>query len=96
MKVWQLLDSPDKWIQNQLAQDSQGKSVNPEYESGCKWCLAGAICTCYPKTWREVWNSLNDTLKKRTNSEYCSVPGWNDNPKRKWEDVYNLCKELNI
>ena len=92
MKIYELLDKPEKWTQNHWAKDSNGNVAGSEESRPVCWCIWGACQTCYRDSlsFKTVWEKLNSKLIKK------SPISWNDDPERKWEDVYNLCKELDI
>lgn len=47
MKVKDFLNSPEKWTRGVLAKGKFKRSINPESEEACSWCLLGAIIKCY-------------------------------------------------
>ena len=48
MKAIELLDSPEKWTKGHGAVDKTGQAVAHSDAIAVRWCLAGALCKCYP------------------------------------------------
>jgi hypothetical protein len=89
MKAWQLLDSREKWCQHTYAMDADGYIVDPTLEDAVCWCIDGAMKKCYGSS------MLPARFYERTADYSCSVT-YNDDPKRTWEEVHALLKELDI
>ena len=89
MKAWQLLDSKEKWCQRQYAMDANGYTVDPAAEDAVCWCIDGAIKKCYES------GMLPRRFYERIPEYSCSVT-YNDDPRRTWEEVHALLKELDI
>jgi hypothetical protein len=47
VKVYELLDTPDKLSRSWYAQDINGNGVSPEFTEAVKWDVMGAIMKCY-------------------------------------------------
>lgn len=47
MKIYELLDSPEKWTKKYYARDKAGYSTNSCDNYACCWCLVGAAMKCY-------------------------------------------------
>ena len=43
-EILTMLDSPEKWTQNQLARDRDNNPVHSSDPEATCWCLCGAIC----------------------------------------------------
>lgn len=81
MKVYELLDSPEKWTQGE----------ETRYVDGVRsWCLLKAIELCYPFEQSSIWERVYERI------DCGMIFRWNDSPDRTWQEVYDLCKELNI
>lgn len=57
------------WIQNAFAKNRLGKSVLPENENACYWCLAGAVTASVFKTF-PTSELIRNTLATQTFREY--------------------------
>lgn len=47
MKAFELLSSPEKWIQGAYAKTASNVICNPLDDVAVCWCLSGAIYKCY-------------------------------------------------
>jgi hypothetical protein len=93
MKIHEFLkDRPDRWTQNGVAKNSKGRLVNLDSKNAVCWCLMG-LCGKIKNT-----NHFMDTEEyQKIRSELDDSVGlWNDDPKRTFEDVYNLTKKLDV
>ncbi len=88
MKVQELLTT-DNWIQTCLAADKGFNSINPDNPEACYWCLLGAVYKCYINDFKYIRSRLHDKIGS-------SIIVWNDDPRRIWEEVEALIKELDI
>lgn len=97
MKVWQLLDSPEKWCRGHLAVDRKGQLTDPESAAARRWCLFGAICRCYTSG-RGKPRDRAYTIALRAEKLLGNFPlgGWNDSLERCWDDVYGVARALDI
>lgn len=89
MKVYELLDTPEKWTQSVYAMDSRGRVVEPADEAAVCWCLSGALQRCYGETGSTQYALVADRLP-------LTIPAWNDFMGRTYEDVIALAKDLDI
>lgn len=97
MKVYELLDKPEKWCQGHMAEDHFGKIINADSSLACRWCLVGAICRCYPiDTGMEKLKDIVNKLDKVSELPLISVGIWNDQAERTYDEVVALCRELDI
>ena len=96
MKIWQLLDSPDKWTQGAVARDSQNKSVNWHSATAYKWCVIGAISKCYGQgeEHQQTYEKIQDYLASKGN--YWMLVLWNDARETTWQEIHDTCKELDV
>lgn len=98
MKICELLTGPEKWSQNIVAVNAEGKSVGYRNPSACRWCLLGAIYCCYSiPEGRAIESRIKDRLfggRKRKLGDCLSV--WNDAPDRTYRDIKKLITELDI
>ncbi len=90
MKIKELLNSSDKWIQKDYARNAQDKPVSFFDESACKFCLVGAMYHCYGLNSRSIIDRIDSYLGG------VSIPEWNDSRVRKFEDVQELVNKLDI
>lgn len=97
MKIRELLDSPEKWIQGKLAADSNGNTVTSLSVDSCRWCIVGSIIKCYGcnefgDDRYAVANRISDHLSLYP----LDISKWNDAPERTFEDIRKLVEELDI
>jgi hypothetical protein len=90
MKVHELLNSPDKWTQRASARDVNNHVCLSDSANAKCWCLLGAISKVYP------CSDFMRVVKKVANVTKENIPSWNDRPERTFDDVRNLCLELDI
>lgn len=92
MKMRQLLNTPDKWVQNSYARDSQGASVPEGSPSAVSFCLIGAANRCYPGyTEREgVFKRIRAAIGRSVITEF------NDSPGRTFSEIQTLLNDLDI
>ena len=97
MKVRELLDSPEKWIQGEFAVDASGHPVSEISPTACKWCLSGAVYHCYPSDplCTEVRSKLKSHLSPGPN-QYVNLASWNDSPDTTWEMVKDLLDKADV
>lgn len=88
MKIWELLDSPEKWTTKTCARDKNGKQVSSNDSSAVSWCLLGAVDKCYSEEHRGVVRKIRNKLGINLIGE------WND--EQTFENVLKLAKELDI
>lgn len=88
--VDELFSDESKWTQHSFAREKCGLPTltdDPEAET---YCLVGAIRKCYDFVRQK---DIVDLIQKELNGPILS---WNDNPKRKFEEVKALVKRLNV
>lgn len=90
MKIYELLDSPEKWCQHYSSLDADGNLIRSTSTVAVKWCLIGAIHKCYRDA--DDVSRVGRTLFRRIG--YVSV--WNDEPSRTHAEVLALTRELDI
>lgn len=86
MKAYELLDKPEKWIQNDSAKDWMGDACHADSEDACQFSLFGALCrtTVGPKELLEKVLTVGKAIDCET------ITSWNDNPERTYDDVFML------
>lgn len=47
MKVYEFIDSPEKWTKGVNARDANGREVEQESPNAVCWCTYGAVHKCY-------------------------------------------------
>src|SRR5437899_12915527 len=79
MKVHQLLNSPEKWVQGAKALSAKRRVVKPRSRLACQWCLSGGIQRCYPNNTaeREVRCRVIAHLLQKAR-HVTSIALWND------------------
>lgn len=92
MKAYELLNSPDKWIQGDLSMNHTGDITTPSLSSTCKWCAYGAILKCYTED--ELTQVLAKLREYIMANNLGSIPGWNDT--NTYETVVGKLRELDI
>lgn len=91
MKVKDWFTDESKWCKHANWLDAAGNLLYHSLDGEvCQCCLAGAIILCYPHS--EV-ESVCDKVRKHLNM---SITEWNDDEKRKFEDVKNVVEELGL
>lgn len=99
MKVKDLLDSPDKWCEDDFARHADGNVVEPDDPTACQWCLAGAVIKCYAdENERErILCLIAGKIEEDFNGDNAvgSVICWNDECAT-FQDVRELTLELDI
>lgn len=66
MKIYEFLDSPDKWCGGAMARNARGEPCNMNSSEACKWCLIGALNVCYKGVTRnKLGRKLDLEVKKR-------------------------------
>ena len=90
MKIKELLSDSSKWCKDVLAKDKNGQPIDYANENACKWCLGGAIALCYTgKRYVKICKIVESQIPG-------TIPEWNDEEGRCFEDVKRLVEELNI
>ncbi|MGH9967966.1 MAG: DUF6197 family protein [Pyrinomonadaceae bacterium] len=88
MKVYELLNKPEKWTTGTSMRDKDGIPVISE-RAAYSYCLVGAIGVCYPsELYTHIQKKLSEELKHRNISQ------WND--ESTYEEVISVCRKLDI
>ena len=90
MKIYELLDAPEKWTQGAFQRDATGQKCIDSL-AAVAWCLTGAYHKCYNK-------DPNCERAQHLLSNACGgcVVLWNDAPGRTYQEVIGLCRQLDI
>lgn len=93
MKVHELLTDEKKWTQNSNAKDKNNYKINPLNDNAVSWCLIGAVIKCYDKKpidiRAKIIQKLEESIKTR-------LYLWNDTPGRTFNEVRELCINLDV
>lgn len=92
MKAYELLDSPERWIQGYFAKDWMGVPCSPDSEHAIQFSLFGALCRASEGP-RQMLEKIEATVAIIKGE---SVSSWNDKPERTYEDVFMLLLELGL
>lgn len=100
MKMYELLDKPEKWTQGFIARDESSNPTAPLDDYAVCWCLLGALDKCYPRHYLEV-RKINKTtecrLSEAIRKKYSkSLVQFNDNPNTTFDQVRSILLELDI
>jgi hypothetical protein len=87
-----LLGDPSRWTQGELARDENGRKVHPDDCRAVCWCLSGA----HQKVYGFSGKGLNAVLIHIETHFGQTIPVWNDDIKRTYEDVIKFLRELGI
>lgn len=90
MKAYDVIDSPEKWIQGSFARTKTGGRANVQDEKAYCFCVVGAIYRAYEE------DKAIKQLSKLQPIMGNALMGWNDEPGRTWEEVYQLLKDNDI
>jgi hypothetical protein len=93
MKIYELLDTPEKWTKRAMARDGYGCPIGLSriHEAAC-WCVIGAAVTCYGQEGAQrVCQMIGEHIGALE-----GVSEWNDKRSRTYDDVISLCKELDV
>lgn len=90
MKAYELLSSPEKWTKGVSVRDKNDNQVSIDDPDACKFCIYGAIRTCYGKE-HDKLKKVMDKLKYSSTDELFK---WNDSST--YEEVVSVLKELDI
>jgi hypothetical protein len=96
MKVYELLNKPEKWTKGANARASNGVFI-PEYSTNAVWwCVSGAIRVCYQESHerRTKINILTSYLENINKNTF--IPEWNDDEETTYEEVVATLKKLDI
>ncbi len=94
MKVKELLSNESKWTQKAVARDKDNNWCYPYAETAAKWCLVGAIQKCYPNDTIRIKTLLLNLIHK--SFEYHGLENFNDNRRRKFEDIKQLVERADV
>ena len=95
MKVYELLSDASKWTQGTFARDKDGNDADWSSPSATCWCLKGEVNNCYRDSSEYA---IHDKIRTDIGGSAwsISIPEWNDDPNRTYEDVVAVCKKLDI
>lgn len=93
MKVYELIDSPEKWTKGVYARNACGFSVEPTNPVATCWCAWGALQRCY-----------GDGVELRQAAEQLQTAtgvkalgcGWNDLEETTYDIFIQKCKEADV
>lgn len=97
MKIGELLYDENRWTQNAVARNKDGRTVDSLDESAVRWCLNGAIRKCYGSThigegW-QVYKKLL-TAAQLLDNRFTILSSFNDN--NDWKDIKNLLEKVDV
>lgn len=97
MKIYELLNSPEKWTKRTMARNSKNEKTFPRSPEACCWCLAGAFIKTYIHVPYQEYNDLLLKIEKElVLMGYSTMYQFNDAPETTYENVINLCKRLDV
>lgn len=96
MKIWGLLDSPEKWTWGACARDKAGAGVLPQSQEAACFCLIGAVRKCYGQAGTDEYCQVIDRISSYLGVGRLGPTAWNDAPERTYAEVFNLAKELDV
>lgn len=96
MKVYELLDRPEKWTQGASARTIDGVMCNPNDSAAVCWCVFGAIYKCYGgHKWEAPVQLFKLELYLRGMKGIAAYPcTWND--RTTYKEVIEVLKVLEI
>ena len=94
MKVKNLLKTKKQWTKNAFARNKYGHVVDINSKSASRYCLVGAIERCYGYHTDEHQSVIKKFNK--TQHEYFTLFGFNDDKSTTFEDVKTLITKLDI
>lgn len=94
MKIYEFLDSPDKWCGGAMARNSRGEPCNMNSSEACKWCLIGALNVCYKGATRNKLGTKLDIAARKRRPGVGSAVEFND--RFGYDAVIDLARELDI
>lgn len=96
MKVYELLDSPEKWTKSALARTKDGNGCwptdNSVGEPAC-WCIGGALMRCYPEGRRDNYKAQMDALGFNS---WMQMVYWNNDHSLTYENFIQKVKEADV
>ncbi len=96
MKIKDLLNSPDKWIQHCYAKKKNGKLVHPAKPEAYCFCLRGALIQCYANM-QEKNVAENKLLKVvAENTLHTGLIAFNDSPETTFEDIRRILEIADV
>lgn len=93
MKIRQLLKTRKQWTRGEESRDKYGHPVDPHDRRAVRWCLFGAMLKCYPGKKKYA---VRDKLRDHYFEGFVNFVSWNDGNERKFSEVKELVKKLNI
>lgn len=92
VKIKELFSDPSRWTQGAFARDKDGNEVSPRSRKAVCWCLEGATEKCYKGD--DIFEAARTIHRGLGDHEFVAV--WNDNKKRKFEEIKALVEKLDI
>lgn len=107
MKIRQLICKKDKWCQEKVAIDENGNEIIPDGNNKpVSYCLTGALIECYnDKKERgdiemRILNFLRakygEAMIQEDDFDKCPIERFNDGKKRKYKEIRELVRTLDI
>ncbi len=94
MKAYEVIDTPEKWCQHMVARDRNGLRTDASSPNAVAFCMYGALYRAYAVKQPEEYALHLYRLRKEIAPQMISQ--FNDNPRRKHEEVISLLKRLDI
>lgn len=92
MKIYELLDSPEKWTKGYFARNKTGDPTESHDNDACCWCLIGAAMKCY--------NNIGSTTIIDLLNEKAYLLGYGHavhfNDDSDYKTIIEFVKELNV
>lgn len=97
MKVYELIDTPEKWTQGESARDSSGNRCSSGADIAVSWCLLGGLAFCYPEdsSYLDAYSKLSMSLPLQSKG-LASISAWNDAPERTFKEVYDMLVKAGV
>ena len=96
MKAYEVIDTPEKWCQNSVAKDRHGLAASANDSNAVSFCIYGALHRAYVGV-DGAGNEYHPHAERiRKEIAPLTISQFNDNPRRKHEEVISLLKRLDI
>jgi hypothetical protein len=94
MKCHELISNESKWTQKIGARSVNNIPICILNHDAVKWCIAGALCVCYPDTAEQIYKMDLLCASLGLEPRFVNLHEWNDSVT--YDEVITLLRKLDV